>query len=148
MTTKRKLIMATLAKQGTSILDDMAGLTGYPRKNLQGNLKACIVDGLVDKLKDDVTGLPAYKVSTKGQQWLKNNANSSVTTQAVSGDITTASAHCATSLASVSPGQAATVRGWKAIRAMPSRQMVPPKISQRVGATPSTRQSQSSATTT
>lgn len=109
MTTKRKTILATLAKSGPTILDDLVDATGWVRKNLQDNLKAIIDEGLGERYKDGVTGLPAYKLSTKGHQWLKNNANSSVTTQAGSGDVTPAAAHCATSLASVSPGKGAAV---------------------------------------
>lgn len=76
MTTKRKLILTTLAKLGTSILDDLTEATRLQRKNLQDNLKACVDEGLVDKIKDDVTGLPAYKVSQKGQKWLANQNSS------------------------------------------------------------------------
>lgn len=108
MTTKRKLIMTTLAKIGPSILDDIVEATKMPRKNLQDNIKACVDEDLIDKFKDDVTGLPAYKVSLKGKKWLANQ-NSSVTTQAGSGDITPAVADASTSLASAFPGQAATV---------------------------------------
>jgi hypothetical protein len=108
MTTKRKHIMTTLAKIGPSILDDIVEATKMPRKNLQDNIKACVDEDLIDKFKDDVTGLPAYKVSPKGKKWLANQ-NDSVTTQAMRGDISMAVADDATSLASALPGQAATV---------------------------------------
>ncbi|HQL10608.1 MAG TPA: hypothetical protein PLE35_13465 [Lentisphaeria bacterium] len=125
MTTKRKLILTTLAKLGTSILDDLTEATRLQRKNLQDNLKASVDEGLVDKIKDDVTGLPAYKVSQKGQKWLANDKSGSAgkapiptlptvapkssVTQAGSGEITPAAAHCATLLASETPGKGADV---------------------------------------
>lgn len=125
MTTKRKLILTTLAKLGTSILDDLTEATRLQRKNLQDNLKACVDEGLVYKIKDDVTGLPAYKVSPKGTKWLANDKSGSAekapiptlltvaprssVTQAGSGEITPAAAHCATLLASETPGKGADV---------------------------------------
>ena len=132
MTTKRKQILKALAVAGSQIVDDLVDSTGLQRKNLQENLKATLEAGLIGRSYDHVTGLPAYRLTAKGRGWLesdkddstskppiptrlthkprlRNEPNSSVTTQAGSGDITPAAAHCSTSLASATPGKGADV---------------------------------------
>lgn len=132
MTTKRKQILKALAVAGSQIVDDLVDSTGLQRKNLQDNLKATLEAGLIERIRDDVTGLPAYRLTPKGRAWLESDKDngaskppiptllthkpmlrskpsSSVTTQAGSGDITPAAAHCSTSLASATPGKGADV---------------------------------------
>ena len=109
MTTKRKQILKAIAARGCTTLDDLVTDTGLLRKNLHDNLKAALKEFLVDRIRDDVTGLPAYKLTMKGRAWLVNNEKLRETTQAMSGDVTIAAADDATSLASASPGQAVAV---------------------------------------
>lgn len=132
MTTKRKQILKALAVAGSQIVDDLVDSTGLQRKNLQDNLKATLEAGLIERIRDDVTGLPAYRLTAKGRGWLesdkddstskppiptllthnprlRNEPNSSVTTPAGGGDISPAVKDGATSLAVATPGQALTV---------------------------------------
>jgi hypothetical protein len=108
MTTKRKQIMKAIAANSSAVLDDLVMATGLERKNLHDNIKAALKEFLIERIRDDVTGLPAYKLTGKGRMWL-DKQNDSVTTQAMRGDISMAVADDATSLASALPGQAATV---------------------------------------
>jgi DNA-binding MarR family transcriptional regulator len=108
MTTKRKQIMKAIAANSSAVLDDLVMATGLERKNLHDNIKAALKEFLIERIRDDVTGLPAYKLTGKGRMWL-DRQNDSVTTQAMRGDISMAVADDATSLASDLPGQAATV---------------------------------------
>jgi len=132
MTTKRKQILKARAVAGSQIVDDLVDSTGLQRKNLQDNLKATLEAGLIavealpqssaweavaDRLrrawlesdKDDSTSKPPIPTRLTHKPRLRNEPNSSVTTQAGSGDITPAAAHCSTSLASATPGKGADV---------------------------------------
>ena len=115
MTTKRKQILKALAVAGSQIVDDLVDSTGLQRKNLQDNLKATLEAGLIERIRDDVTGLPAYRLTAKGRAWLESDKDdsitksSSVTTPAGGGDISPAVKDGATSLAVATPGQALTV---------------------------------------
>ena len=132
MTTKRKQILKALAVAGSQIVDDLVDSTGLQRKNLQDNLKATLEAGLIERIRDDVTGLPAYRLTAKGRGWLESDKDdstskppiptplthkpmlrsepsSSVTTPAGGGDISPAVKDGATSLAVATPGQALTV---------------------------------------
>lgn len=132
MTTKRKQILKARAVAGSQIVDDLVDSTGLQRKNLQDNLKATLEAGLdavealpqssaweavADRLrrawlesdKDDSTSKPPIPTLLTHKPRLRNEPNSSVTTQAGSGDITPAAAHCSTSLSSATPGKGADV---------------------------------------
>jgi hypothetical protein len=109
MTTKRKQILKAVAAGGSATLDDLVMATGLVRKNLHDNIKAALKEFLIERIRDDVTGLPAYKTTAKGRVWLLDKQNDSVTTPAGGGDISPATLDGATSLASVPPGRAKVV---------------------------------------
>jgi hypothetical protein len=109
MTTKRKQISKAVAAGGSATLDDLVMATGLVRKNLHDNIKAALNEFLIERIRDDVTGLPAYKTTAKGRVWLLDKQNDSVTTPAGGGDISPATLDGATSLASVPPGRAKVV---------------------------------------
>lgn len=77
MTTKRKQILKAMAFASCTTMDDLALSTGLERKNLHDNVKASIREDLCERIRDDVTGLPAYKLTTKGRQWLENDKDNS-----------------------------------------------------------------------
>lgn len=79
MTTKRKLLMKSVALSGNATLDDLEATTGWPRRNVQDNLKATVGDGLLERFRDDVTGQPAYKLTKQGRAWLENDKDDSCT---------------------------------------------------------------------
>jgi hypothetical protein len=58
------ILKALHSAGGTATLDEISDI-GLTRKQLHDNLKAAIVDQLVERIKD-VTGLPAYKLTDKG----------------------------------------------------------------------------------
>jgi len=77
MTSKRKTILKAIVSYGIAGMDDLELSTGLPRKNLQDNLKATVDAGLIERLRDDVTGLPAYKLTKTGRTWLENDKDDS-----------------------------------------------------------------------
>ena len=77
MTTKRKQILKAMAFASCTTMDDLALSTGLERKNLHDNVKASIREDLCERIRDDVTGLPAYKLTTKGRAWLENDKDNS-----------------------------------------------------------------------
>ena len=81
MTTKRKQILKAMAFSSCTIMDDLVITTGLVRKNLQDNVKATMKEGLCERIRDDVTGLPAYRLTTKGRAWLENDKDDSKTQQ-------------------------------------------------------------------
>lgn len=86
----RKEILASLAKHGQQTMDDLFSTTdGITRGQLSNNIQAARNDQLVERVRDDVTGLPAYKITKAGLQRLAEMSNkkgdSSEKTQAVNG---------------------------------------------------------------
>ena len=58
-------------------MDDLVMTTGLERKNLHDNVKTTLKDELCLRIKDDVTGQPAYKLTPKGRAWLENDKDDS-----------------------------------------------------------------------
>ena len=58
-------------------MDDLVMTTGLERKNLHDNVKAALKGELCLRIKDDVTGQPAYKLTPKGRAWLENDKDDS-----------------------------------------------------------------------
>ncbi len=77
MTSKRKQILKTIAVSGSATMDDLVMTTGLERKNLHDNVKAALKGELCLRIKDDVTGQPAYKLTPKGRAWLENDKDDS-----------------------------------------------------------------------
>lgn len=64
----RETLLALLAKNTIMTLDEIQDATGEQnRKRLSDNLKAAIRDELVTRLRDDVTGQPAYQLTESGK---------------------------------------------------------------------------------
>ena len=82
MTTKRKQILKAIAVSGSATIEDLVMTTGLERKNLHDNVKATLKDELCQRIKDDVTGQPAYKLTPKGRAWLENDKDDTASTQA------------------------------------------------------------------
>ena len=82
MTTKRKQILKAMAFASCVTMDDLVTSTGLARKNLHDNIASAIKENLCQRIKDDVTSLPAYKLTTKGRQWLENDKDDTASTKA------------------------------------------------------------------
>ncbi len=68
-------ILAALAAKHPDIvtIDDLMDATGeHNRTRLVSNIQAALADGLVEKLRDEVTNLPAYKLTKTGLARHKN----------------------------------------------------------------------------
>ena len=76
-TTKRKQILKAMAFASCTTIDDLVMTTGLERKNLHDNVKAALKGELCLRIKDDVTGQPAYKLTPKGRAWLENDKDDS-----------------------------------------------------------------------
>lgn len=77
MKSYRKIILQTLATHGELTIDDMITHTGIERKPLSSNIGPTKADGLITSRRDDVTGLPAYKITDLGRQRLAAMVESS-----------------------------------------------------------------------
>ena len=77
MTTKRKQILKAIALASLATIDDLELSTGLTRKNLQDNLKATVEANLIERQRDDITGLPAYKLTKAGRAWLEKDKDDS-----------------------------------------------------------------------
>jgi hypothetical protein len=73
MSSKRKQILKAIALSGSATMDDLVLSTGMERKNAHDNIKATMRDALIERMRDDVTGQPAYKLTPKGRQWLEDD---------------------------------------------------------------------------
>lgn len=82
MTTKRKQILKAIAVSGSATMDDLVMTTGLERKNLHDNVKAALKGELCLRIKDNVTGQPAYKLTPKGRAWLENDKDDTASTKA------------------------------------------------------------------
>jgi hypothetical protein len=82
MTTKRKQILKAIAVSGSATIDDLVMTTGLERKNLHDNVKAALKGELCQRIKDNVTGQPAYKLTPKGRAWLENDKDDTASTKA------------------------------------------------------------------
>jgi len=69
----RLVILAALAKSGMLTLDELQTQTGEERKKIQDNAMHAINLSLIERVRDDVTHLPAYQITALGRRyWLKH----------------------------------------------------------------------------
>ena len=84
--TNRQRLLSAIFKLTFATTEELADhIPEFTRQKLRDTLGDCVKSGLILREKDDVTGLPAYRLSDAG----KKQHDSSVT-QAVSGDVTAA----------------------------------------------------------
>lgn len=84
--TNRQRLLAAIFKLTFATTEELADhIPQFTRQKLRDTIGDCVKSGLILREKDDVTGLPAYRLSDAG----KKQHDSSVT-QAVSGDVTAA----------------------------------------------------------
>lgn len=74
-TSVRLAILAALAKNGITTFDDLQIQTGETRKKLQYNTMHAINLKLVERTQDDVTRLPAYRITPAGRKYLEKLGN-------------------------------------------------------------------------
>ena len=67
----RRLILQVLVKEGMRTTQELIDDTGItPHRRLVDNASQARKDGLIESVRDDVTGLMAYKITAKGRQRL------------------------------------------------------------------------------
>lgn len=66
----RKTILHCLATGGEQTIDDLLTATGIDRKTLSSNLGPAKSEGLITSRRDDVTLLPAYRITDAGRERL------------------------------------------------------------------------------
>lgn len=69
---KRLAIMRLVERNPSITLDELVDLVEFERKHVQWTVNDCKADGLLEVMRDDVTGKPAYRVTDKGKAWLLN----------------------------------------------------------------------------
>jgi hypothetical protein len=62
----RYTILKALHQHGAATLDELIDATGETRRRLQDNLAAALKDDLCERIRDDVTGQPAYRITKYG----------------------------------------------------------------------------------
>lgn len=68
----RNAVMHCIAKNPSITLDEIVEQLGKERKHAQWTINDCKTDGLIEVVRDDVTGKPAYRLTDKGKAWLVN----------------------------------------------------------------------------
>lgn len=120
----RQEILIALNKHGEQTVDDMLDQVagGFSRKQIGDNIAQVVVDKLATRRKDDVTGLPAYKITELGKSRIKSDAEpvkesltaqpdnsvvkQNLTTQSASAPVTVSSEKIAEIEAAIDAGQA------------------------------------------
>lgn len=71
MASIRFALLSCLNRHGQQTMDDLESqITDVPRKQIYNNLQPAKRENLISTDKDIVTGLPAYKITDAGKQWL------------------------------------------------------------------------------
>jgi len=66
----RKAILLALADGAIVTIDDLQTKVDEPRTKVANNAHAALAEFLVKRLRDDVTGNPAYQITAKGREYL------------------------------------------------------------------------------
>ena len=73
----RLAILTALASGAITTIDDLLIAVEEPRANLTKNAQAAYHDGLIKRMRDDVTGLAAYQITPAGKKYLAKYADGS-----------------------------------------------------------------------
>lgn len=68
----RHAILSVISKNPSITLDELVDVTGMDTLKCRTAVQDAKKAGLVDTVRDDVTGKPAYALTTKGKAWLTN----------------------------------------------------------------------------
>lgn len=74
----RVAILQALSDGAITTIDDLQTKLDEPRKKVVDNAVHASNDGLIKRLRDDVTGLAAYKITTEGKAYLVKYASGKV----------------------------------------------------------------------
>lgn len=87
----RQQILASLVKNGEQTVDNMIDqINGFTRKQICDNIAQFVVEKLATRRKDDLSGMPAYKITDLGKSRIKSDAapvKQSLTTQLVNSTV-------------------------------------------------------------
>ena len=73
----RLAILMALADGGIITIDDLLIKVDEPRNKLVNNAQAAHQEGLIKRMRDDVTGLAAYQITPAGKKYLEKYADGS-----------------------------------------------------------------------
>lgn len=74
--TIRLAILLALADGAITTIDDLQIKTDEPRKKVAGAVYPAAVEGLIKRMRDDVTGAPAYQITADGRKYLAKYSGS------------------------------------------------------------------------
>ena len=74
--TIRLAILLALADGAITTIDDLQIKTDEPRKKVAGAVYPAAVEGLIKRMRDDVTGAPAYQITADGREYLAKYSGS------------------------------------------------------------------------
>jgi len=66
----RLAILLALADGAITTIDDLQTTIDEPRKRVAGAIYPAVDDGLITRMRDDVTNGPAYKINASGREYL------------------------------------------------------------------------------
>lgn len=72
--TIRLAILMALADGAIATIDDLQTRMGEPRAKIANNVHPTMAEGLIKRLRDDVTRLPAYQITPKGREFMASFA--------------------------------------------------------------------------
>jgi len=75
--TIRLAILAGLANGAITTIDDLQIKINEPRKKVAQNVYPAAIDGLIRRVRDDITGGPAYQITDAGRKYLEKYADGS-----------------------------------------------------------------------